>query len=150
MSITNAHHTSFSVNDMQESLAFYRELLGFEVVNERPAVTDAYFREIVGFPDAVVYAVLLRIPGTDHLLELLEYKHPSGVAQNLSPNNPGSSHIAYIVDDLLAMVPDLVEAGVEFISEPVALDAGPNSGGWALYMKDPNGIVVELFQPSSA
>ena len=150
MTITNAHHTSFSVIDMQESLAFYRDLLGFELVNERPAVTDAYFREIVGIPDAVVYAVLLRIPGTDHMLELLEYLHPRGIAQNLSPNNPGSSHIAYIVDDLLAMVPVLVEAGVEFISEPVALDAGPSSGGWALYMKDPNGIVVELFQPSSA
>ena len=77
MSITNAHHTSFSVNDMQESLAFYRELLGFEVVNERPAVTDAYFREIVGFPDAVVYAVLLRIPGTDHYAGALGIQAPA-------------------------------------------------------------------------
>ena len=100
MAIINAHHTSFSVLDMQESLAFYRDLLGFEVVNERPAVKDDYFREIVGFPDAVVYAVLLQIPGTEHMLELLEYIHPRGEPQNLSPNNPGSSHIAYIVDDL--------------------------------------------------
>lgn len=149
MAITNAHHTSFSVIDMRETLAFYCDLLGFEIVNERPAVTDAYFREIIGIPDAVVYAVLLRIPGADHLLELLEYKHPRGRPQDLRPNNPGSSHIAYIVDDLLAMVPKLQAAGVEFISEPVALDAGPNSGGWALYMKDPNGIVIELFQPGS-
>lgn len=149
MAIINAHHTSFSVLDMQESLAFYRDLLGFEVVNERPAVKDDYFREIVGFPDAVVYAVLLQIPGTEHMLELLEYKHPRGEPQNLGPNNPGSSHIAYIVDDLQAMVPGLKQAGVEFISDPVALDAGPNSGGWALYLKDPNGIVVELFQPTT-
>ena len=40
------------------------------------------------------------------------------------------------------MVPGLKQAGVEFISDPVALDAGPNSGGWALYLKDPNGIVA--------
>ena len=148
MAIINAHHTSFSVVDMRETLAFYCDLLGFEIVNERPAVTEAYFRAIVGFPDAVVHAVLLRIPGTDHLLELLEYKHPRGIAQDLRPNNPGSSHLAYIVDDLTAMYSTLQEKGVEFISGPVALDAGPNSGGWALYMKDPNGIVIELYQPA--
>lgn len=147
MPVIGAHHTSFSVIDMRETLAFYCDLLGFEIVNERPAVTEAYFREIVGFPDAVVYAVLLRIPGTDHLLELLEYKHPRGIPQDLRPNNPGSGHIAYVVDDLLAMYPELQEAGVEFVSAPVALDAGPNSGGWALYLKDPNGIIIELFQP---
>ena len=30
---------------------------------------------------------------------------------------------------------------IEFISEPVYLDEGPNQGGWALYMRDPNGII---------
>lgn len=147
MAITNTHHTSFSVIDMRETLAFYCDLLGFEIVNERPAVTEAYFRAIIGIPDAVVHAVLLRIPGADHMLELLEYKHPRGVPQDLRPNNPGSSHLAYLVDDLSAMYSELQEAGVEFVSGPVALDAGPNSGGWALYLKDPNGIIIELFQP---
>ena len=147
MAIISAHHTSFSVIDMRTSLAFYCDLLGFEIISERAAVTDSYFREIVGFSDAVVYAVLLRIPGSDHLLELLQYKHPRGRPQDLRPNNPGSSHIAYVVDDLDLMYSQLKNAGVEFISSPVDLDAGPNSGGCALYMKDPNGIVIELFQP---
>jgi catechol 2,3-dioxygenase-like lactoylglutathione lyase family enzyme len=132
---------------MQRTLAFYRDLLGFEIINERPAVTSAYFRKIVGFPDAVVYAVLMRIPGTDHQLELFEYKHPRGIRQNLSPNNPGSSHIAYNVDNLQALYERLKNAGVEFVTEPVYLDEGPNAGGWALYMKDPDGIIIELFQP---
>lgn len=146
MAIISAHHTCYTVKDMQKSLAFYRDLLGFEVVNERPAVTNQYFRDIIGFPDAVVYAVLLQIPNTVHLLELFEYIHPKGDPQNLTPNNPGSSHIAYLVDDLRAMYPKLKDAGVEFISEPVELNEGPNQGGWALYMKDPNGIIIELFE----
>ena len=90
MAIINAHHTSFSVLDMQESLAFYRDLLGFEVVNERPAVKDEYFREIVGFPDAVVYAVLLQIPGTEHMLELLEYIHPRGEPKTSAQTIPAA------------------------------------------------------------
>jgi catechol 2,3-dioxygenase-like lactoylglutathione lyase family enzyme len=145
--IIGAHHTSYSVTNMAPSLAFYRDLLGFEVVNERPEVTNTYFRTIIGFPDAVVYAVLLKIPGTNHHLELFEYKHPQGVKQATDrPNNPGSSHIAYLVDDLRALYVRLKAANVQFFTEPVYLDEGPNKGGWAVYMQDPDGIIIELFE----
>lgn len=149
MAVTGAHHTCFTVKDMKRSLEFYCGTLGFELVNERPEVTNNYFRAIIGFPDAVVYAVLIRIPGSEHYLELFEYKHPRGTPQDLTPNNPGSSHIAYLVDDLRAMYAHLSqEPDLTFISEPVYMDEGPNEGGWALYMKDPNGIVIELFEPA--
>jgi catechol 2,3-dioxygenase-like lactoylglutathione lyase family enzyme len=147
--ITGAYHTCYTVSDMARTLAFYRDLLGFEIINERPEVTSNYFRTIIGFPDAVVYAVLMKIPGTDHVLELFEYKHPAGIKQDMTPNNPGSSHVAYKVDDLKALHERLAAAGVEFVTEPVYLDEGPNEGGWALYMKDPDGIIIELFQPKS-
>lgn len=147
MGIVGAHHTCYTVQDMARSLTFYRDIFGFEVVQERPEVTEDYFRAIIGFPDGVVYAVLMRIPGTDHFLELFEYKHPRGVAQTLTPNNPGSSHIAYEVDDLNAFYKELKAAGItSFISEPIYLDKGPNVGGWALYVKDPDGTPIELFQ----
>jgi catechol 2,3-dioxygenase-like lactoylglutathione lyase family enzyme len=146
--IIGAHHTSYSVSNMQRSLAFYRDLLGFELLHDRPEVTNRYFRTIVGIPDCVVHAVLLQIPGTTHTLELFEYKHPRGKRQKITtPNNPGSSHIAYFVDDLRSLYTRLKEAGVEFFTEPVYLDEGPNEGGWAVYMKDPDGIIIELFQP---
>jgi catechol 2,3-dioxygenase-like lactoylglutathione lyase family enzyme len=150
MAIVGAHHTSFTVSDAERSIKFYRDVLGFELVVNRPEVTLDYFRAIIGFPDAIVYNAMLRIPGTNHLLELNGYKHPQGMTQDLTPNNPGSSHICYFVDDLRAMYPRLKEAGVEFISEPIYLDQGPNAGGWALYMKDPDGIVIELMEPKKA
>lgn len=150
MGITGAHHTCYTVKDMARSLAFYRDLLGFEIVHERPEVTSKYFRDIIGFPDSIVHAVLLAIPGTDHHLELFQYKHPEGIAQDLTPNNPGSSHIAYHVDDLRALYKYLKDAGVDgFISPPIYLNEGPNEGGWALYLRDPDGIPMELFQPPS-
>ena len=148
MPITGAHHTSYTVIDMDVTLKFYRDLLGFEVINERPEVTNNYFRKIIGFPDAVVHATLLRIPGTEHVLELLQYINPKGNPQDLTPNNPGSSHICYIVDDLKSIYSQLVEKGIDFISPPVYLDEGPNVGGWSLYLRDPNRIVVEMMQPS--
>ena len=150
MGIIGADHTSYTVSDMKRTLAFYRDLLGFEIIHERPAVINNYFRAIVGFPDSVVHAVELRIPGTTHCLELFEYKQPRGTPQNLTPNNPGSSHIAYLVDDLRAMYAKLKAHNVTFISEPVFIDEGPNLGGWSLYMRDPDGIVIELFQRAPA
>jgi catechol 2,3-dioxygenase-like lactoylglutathione lyase family enzyme len=147
MGIVGAHHTSYTVRDMARSLAFYRDLLGFEVIQERPEVTAEYFRAIVGLPDCVVHAVLMKIPGTTHHLELFEYRHPRGAALDLQPNNPGSSHIAYLVDDLRALYERLAASGLgSFVSDPVYLDKGPNAGGWALYMRDPDGILIELFQ----
>jgi lactoylglutathione lyase len=146
MAIIGAQHTSYTVSDTERSIRFYRDLLGFELVFERPEVTLGYFRTIVGFPDAVVHNAVLKIPGTTHLLELNGYKHPRGTLQDLTPNNPGSGHICYYVDDLQTMYESLMTAGVAFISSPTYLDQGPNKGGWGLYMKDPDGIVIELMQ----
>lgn len=148
MGIVGAHHTSYTVADTERSIKFYRDLLGFELIIDRPEVTLDYFRTIIGFPDAVVHNAVLRIPGTPHLLELNGYKHPKGTTQDLTPNNPGSGHICYFVDDLQPFYEKLKAAGVEFISTPTYLDQGPNKGGWALYMKDPDGIVIELMQPA--
>lgn len=147
MPIIGTDHTSFSVINMEESLAFYRDLLGFEVLDLRPQATNQYLRDIVGLPDAVINKAYLRIPGSEHRLELFEYTQPRGTPQNLTPNNPGSSHIAYLVDNLAELYEKLKAAGATFITPPVYLNEGPNIGGWALYMKDPNGIIIELFQP---
>ena len=153
MSIIGADHTSYTVRDLESARIFYCDLLGFEVVHARPRITNRYFRKIIGIPDAVVRDLYLRIPGSSHRLELFVYEHPEGVAQDTRPNNPGSSHIAYLVEDLRALHARLREQQVveiEFISEPVYLDEGPNRGGWALYLRDPNGILIELFEQARA
>ena len=148
MKITGADHTSYTVSNLERSLAFYRDLLGFEVLHIRPQITNRYFRDIVGYPDGVIKGAFLAIPGTDHRLELFEYVHPRGTPLDTRNNNPGSSHMAFYVDDLVALYEDLKTKGVQFRSPPVYMDEGPNAGGWAVYMLDPDGITIELFQPA--
>ncbi len=149
MVVFGAHHTCFTVADMNRSLAFYRDLLGLTVISERPAVTAGYFRTIIGYPDAVVYAVVLQIPGTTHLLELLEYKHPRGMPQDATRQNPGSAHMCFLVTDIQTAFSRIVAGGAAVISQPTYLDEGPNRGAWGCYIKDPDGQVVELLQPRS-
>ena len=147
MKIVGVHHTSYTVSDIERSKQFYCDLLGCEVIWEREIV-DKYFRDIVAFPDSVVKAVVLRIPGSDHVLELFEYVHPRGAKPDMSTNNPGNSHLAFFVDDLRAAYEELSVKGVKFKSEPVEIDYGENAGSWGIYLEDPDGITMELFQPA--
>jgi catechol 2,3-dioxygenase-like lactoylglutathione lyase family enzyme len=146
--ITGAHHTSFTVADLDGSLAFFRDLLGLELLFVRE-VRDAYFGRIVGLPGCVVKAALLRIPGANHHVELFQYLSPAGEAHRPRPCDPGSSHLALLVDDLPALYQELQARGARFTSELVQIEAGPNLGGYGVYLQDPNGILIELFQPPS-
>ncbi len=144
MKVNGTHHTGFSVIDLERSIEFYA-LLGCEVIWQR-VVTDEYFRKIVGLPDCVVRAAHLRVPGSDHVIEMFQYV-PQLPAAQLVPNEPGHAHVCFIVNDLPAAYAELLEGGVRFKSEPVAITAGVNAGGYGVYLLDPSGITLELFQP---
>lgn len=146
MRFIGVHHTSFTVSNIERSLEFYQGLLGCEVLWRRE-IDEKYFRDIVGFPECRVRAAHLRIPGSAHILEIFEYVTPRGVLADVRTNNPGSAHLALLVDDLVAMYNELVSKGVRFRSAPVTIDAGANRGGRSAYVLDPDGITVELFQP---
>jgi catechol 2,3-dioxygenase-like lactoylglutathione lyase family enzyme len=144
--VVGAHHTSFTVSNLNRSLEFFRDLLGMEVLANREIRAD-YFDQIVGLPKCQVKAAMLRIPGSDHRLELFEYVQPRGHSQRLQPNDPGSTHLSLLVDNLKELHQELQSLGITFVSPPVPIAAGPNRGGSAVYLYDPNGILIELFQP---
>jgi catechol 2,3-dioxygenase-like lactoylglutathione lyase family enzyme len=144
--IIGADHTSFTIAHLDRSLAFFRDRLGLEVVSTRQ-IEDEYFGRIVGLPGCRVKAALLRIPGSSHFVELFEYLRPAGQAFTLRPCDPGSTHLSFLVDDLPALCKKLGRDGVALLSEPVRIEAGPNKGGYGVYLRDPGGILIELFQP---
>ena len=67
----STHHTGFTVADLERSLAFYRDLLGFEVVLEQEK-QGGYLAAIVGYPDAHVRMAHVRAPASEHRLELFQ------------------------------------------------------------------------------
>lgn len=144
--ITGAHHTSFTVADLDKSVAFFREILGLELIFQRE-VREDYFGRIVGFPGCAVKAALLRLPGSGHHVELFQYLTPAGTPHRPWPCDPGSCHLSLLVDDLPGLYEQLKPRGVDFAGEPVQVTAGPNRGGWGVYLRDPNGVLIELFQP---
>ena len=145
MTIVGAHHTGFHVRDLQRSIAFYRDLLGFELVWER-VNREEYVRQIVGYPEAELHQALLRFPGSDHFLELIDYRDVERESVDTSPANPGTGHICLMARDLRDEYERLTAAGVDSVGEPVLVTKGPNEGRLAVYMLDPDGFPVELVE----
>jgi len=130
-------------------LSFYRDLLGFEEVWRR-VVTDEYIRTLVGYPDLELHQALLRIPGSDHFLELLDYRNVERTPVDTRTANPGTAHICLVVQKLAALYVRLLGADVTFVSPPVVPTVGPNKGCLVAYMCDWDDIRVELVQREPA
>ena len=136
--ITSHNHSSFTVSDLARSVAFYCDVIGFQVEASFEAQGEG-IQQITGFPDAHLKIAHLLLG--DFRLELIQYLAPKGKTIDLSTNNVGSAHIAFYADDVEKTYRDLSEKGVRFKSAPVA--AAPGRPRVA-YFLDPDGITLEL------
>lgn len=144
-------HFSFTVADIERSIVFYRDLLGFTLVHTQEQA-NAYTSRLVGYPNAHLKVAQFALPGqprgiSTHDLELVEYVHPRGARGDSNICNPGAAHLAMCVDDIHARYDRLRAAGVQFVSPPNAITAGVNAGGLTCYFRDPDSIVLEMVQP---
>ena len=57
-------HFSFTVADIERSVAFYRDVLGLALVHQQDQ-SNEYTRRLVGYPDAELRIAQLAIPGQD-------------------------------------------------------------------------------------
>jgi len=122
---------NITVNDVDESLAFYRDALGFEVRND---VGQGEFRWLtLGLPGSDSGAIVLSPPHAgrskgegDALQELL-----------IKGSLP---MVVYATDDLDATFATAVAAGAEVLQEPIAQDWGQKDCA----LRDPSGNMVRI------
>jgi catechol 2,3-dioxygenase-like lactoylglutathione lyase family enzyme len=148
-SIGRIHHVGLTVSDLDRSVAFYTELLGCTQVMGQEK-RGGYLGAIVGYPDAHVRMAHLKAAEGDFIIELFEYHQPTPTTVDWEPRVIGCPHVCFLVTDLTAIHHRLVDSGVRFISAPTPIDTGANAGGAGLYLCDPDGIIVELFQRAPA
>ncbi|PKN30597.1 MAG: glyoxalase/bleomycin resistance/dioxygenase family protein [Deltaproteobacteria bacterium HGW-Deltaproteobacteria-21] len=135
------HHVAISVKDMENELRFYRDLLGFEVDWERENYTGEMYARVVGLPGATARVVMLK--GYGGRIELFKYRVPEG--DECGPKRQcdfGLTHFAIMVKGIHEIHERLVKAGVHFNCPPQNL----RPGVWATYMKDPEGVTIELVE----
>jgi catechol 2,3-dioxygenase-like lactoylglutathione lyase family enzyme len=143
--ISAADHTGITVSSLERSLAFWRDLLGFEL-SHRAHHTGALASEVTGVPGAEISLAVLKAPG--HRIELLEYHAPADrMRANLRPCDVGSVHVAFKVDNLDAVLERITTAGWKAAGNPQTLQSGPNAGKRVVYIRDPDGTTIEFMQP---
>ena len=64
----------------------------------------------------------------------------------MQPNRPGASHLAFLCDDIEGTARTLLEAGATAQGEIAWIEDDPKQAGWAVYLRDPNGIILELIE----
>jgi catechol 2,3-dioxygenase-like lactoylglutathione lyase family enzyme len=145
--IEGARHAGITVSDLDRSLEFYCDKLGLELVWRR-LYEEREIAEIVGVPEATGFDIaMLRIPGSDVEIELLDYKGCERHSGSARPSDFGTGHFALFVRDIERLHADLASRGVLFRSSgPVEMSAGANKGGKSLYALDPDGYVIELHE----
>jgi len=140
--IKGIHHTAISTGDFERALAFYRDLLGFEMVSELNWPAGVELADtITGLEGSAARSVMLRASNTS--IELFEFASPTPKPGD--PRRPvcdhGITHIGFEVDDIDAEYERLKAAGMSFHCPPQDLGASR-----VTYGRDPDGNVLELWQ----
>jgi glyoxylase I family protein len=144
--VISADHTGITVSNLERSLAFWRDVLGFEL-SHTAHQTGELAEEITGVAGAEIKLAVLKTPG-GHKFELLEYLAPADrkpVA--LRPCDIGSVHVALLVDDLDAVLRRISASGWKAAGKPQTLKMGPNAGKRVVYVRDSDGTTIEFMEP---
>jgi lactoylglutathione lyase len=117
-------HTRYRVNDLERTVAFYRDILGLQEVSRHKSPRGSEL-------------VFLKAPGSEELIEICQY--PGSGPVNVPPD---LTHLAFEVDDLDAFARELERKGVKLSDGPTR----SSSGSLFAFVDAPEGYEIELMQ----
>lgn len=142
--ILGVHHAALTVPDMAAALAFYCDLLGFEVAMEAelPSGVDV-MADALGIEDSAFKVRMIKKGNS--CIELFEFKVSETGDSQRPPNRTGITHIALASDAIAGDYEVLSAAGVTF--NAALLGVAPTRFA---YGRDPFGNVIELLEHNPA
>jgi glyoxylase I family protein len=127
MNVLSLHHVAIICSDYERSKRFYTEVLPFSVIRETyRAERDSWKLD-------------LAIPGGTQI-ELFSF--PTPPPRPTQPEARGMRHIAFLVENLDALIEDLTAKGIAV--EPVRVDE--LTGQRFTFFADPDGLPIELYE----
>ena len=144
--IIAADHTGITVSNLERSLEFWRDVLGFEFSHSAHQ-TGEMAEQITGVKGAELKLAVVKAPG-GHKIELLEYLAPPDRKQHvdLRPCDVGHVHVALTIEHLEPLLQRIAAAGWKAAGNPQTLTAGPNAGKRVIYVRDPDGTTIEFME----
>lgn len=140
MAIQRMEHVGIVVDDLAAAVEFFIEL-GLEP-RGKGQVEGSWVDRIVALDEVRVEFAMLRAPDGHGEIELVKFRSPPIQTGNrhAPANTPGLRHLAFLVDDIHAVVAGLQARGTELVGELVRYE----DSYWLCYVRGPEGIIIEL------
>lgn len=141
MAIKRMDHVGIVVHDLAAATAFFVDL-GL-TLHGTAFVEGGWADRVVGLRGLRAEIAMLETPDGHARIELSQFHAPlAGGDRNVPPNTVGIRHVAFIVDDIDAVVGRLRARGVELVNEIERYE----DSYLLCYVRGPEGILVELAQ----
>jgi catechol 2,3-dioxygenase-like lactoylglutathione lyase family enzyme len=140
MAIQRMEHVGIVVNDLAAAVEFFVEL-GLEPGGKGQVEGD-WVDRIIALEGAKVEFAMLRTPDGHGEIELVKFHSPptEDGGPHAPANTPGLRHLAFLVEDIDAVVAGLRARGTELVGELVRYEISYR----LCYVRGPEGIIVEL------
>ena len=139
--IKDVRHTGVVVKDLEASLHFYHDLLGFRIVKQMEE-SGPFIDTILSLEHVRVTTIKMTSPN-GQMIELLKYHSHTGNSKTCHINEYGITHIAFTVHDLEHAYTHLQGNGVPFVSAP---QVSPDGYAKVAFCRAPEGTHVELVE----
>lgn len=142
-------HIGVTVTDMEQSIAFYRDVLGLKMVG-RLRMHGPRTDRLFGWDNADCRVTYWQ--GSDNLVmppvELIQFTKTPIEKLTMSLRRTGVSEICFRVQNIDKVYERLLQKGVEFLSAPQYFDFRSVGMGQskAVYFRDPDGTILELIE----
>lgn len=134
-------HFGIVTGNMEKSLAFYRDELGFSIAVDQEE-NGPFIDTILALRGSRLRTVKMTAPGGGQI-ELLDFRNTGAAASSLRIDGVGPTHLAIQVDDLHRWHRRLSEGGTEFLSEPTVSADGRAK---VAFCRAPEGTFIELVE----
>jgi catechol 2,3-dioxygenase-like lactoylglutathione lyase family enzyme len=136
-------HIGICVSDIDRSIRFYRDALGFEYVSDLEAAGEPS-DTLLRLRDVRLKAVYLERAGVR--IELRHYatpaRKPAPAPRPRAMNDLGFTHLSFRVSDFEATLAALRAAGATVLEETIIRI--PGGDPLAAFLTDPDGVLIEL------
>jgi glyoxylase I family protein len=148
MFATPIHHAAVIVADLEKSLHFYRDILGWKVLL-CDTLSTQNTAEVLGIPGVEGRTVILQkedglAEGMIELIEIINPK-PKSINDGKDFRTTGLRLLSFRVKDIEEVYDYLLDKGIKFISPPRPLDLSGYSIKACIFL-DPDDVQIEIIE----